>query len=554
MKTLITLVKMQLKEKLNTNRIPFSISQALRTLLGWLLYILKFISMIFVGSALLYVAGFLLFTDDLATLGMVPDEFISIVFSLMVLLSIISCTARLTQAMYFAKDNVVLLTLPAKPLQIYLSKLIIFSVFEFKKNFSFIIPIFVAHFITSGRPMEFYPWLIVCFALISLFTVAVSSLLSIPAMWFATIFKRNKILQTSSIAIAVAAVFIGLFFTINSIPDNYDFESFRAALSSEWLPGLLDSYAKNLSWLYEMTLMVIGEFGKEVVLPLGATAIRFSLLLALTVFFFALSLVLVRPFFYTMASKPFEYLKREVAPKKNLTLNSRISPIYNEFLKSAKDSAKLFSNIGVMISIPVLVLLLNSMFSSMETDNVGKSMIIAVDLLIILIISLNANSFAASVYSRDGRAAYLIKVQPKNPTTLLIAKLVPSAFFCTVSFIATFVIMIETTDLLLDDCIFLMLGAYFIYLTHLLFSAGLDIMNPHTEIYAAVGAYENDPNEIKATSAAFGFSFLIAGIALFFLLDNDSLIYLKLFIVSGCVLLYRANLFLSNIRLYYKER
>ena len=190
----------------------------------------------------------------------------------------------------------------------------------------------------------------------------------------------------------------------------------------------------------------------------------------------------------------------------------------------------------------------------MNTDTFGDQLIVASNLLIILLIALNANSYAACVYSRDGRSAYLIKVQPKNPMTLIVAKITPTALFCTASLITTFVILTQTTNLSFIDCTLLMLSVILIYFAHLCYCADLDIMNPHTEIYAAMGEHENDPNEIKATAWAFAVSFIVAGATLLLLLENNGEVYLKLLICSAAAFAYRAYRFTSDVKLYYKEK
>ncbi len=555
MKILSTLVKMQLKEKLNVNRLPKDTKRIVKPLLSLLLFAAKFAVTTALCAAALFAAGLLPLFEDM---GKVPDTFISLIFSLMLFFSVCSCTAGLTKSMYFSKDNPVLLTLPASPLQVYLSKLIVFFIFELKKNFSFLVPLFVAYFITHGHSFIFYPWLLVCFVLVSVFTVSLGALLSIPAMWFATIFRQNKSLQGIATLLAVISAFIALSYAVSLIPEDLN-------LRTNWdyvflkIQEFLSAYAEDFSLLYEIALMIVGESvisGSTLitVLPLFATFLRFVILICTSASLLATGLIIVKPFFYSMASKPFEYLKKQVKPKKNITLSSSISPIYNEFLKSCKDTAKLSSNIGIMIAIPILIFLLNSLFLAMNTDSFGDSMIITFNLLIILLVSLNANSYAASIYSRDGRAAYLIKAQPKDPTPLLIAKLLPTTAFCIISFLMTFVILTETTNLAIGDCICLMLGVLFIYLAHLLYSAELDIMNPHTEIYAAMGEYGNDPNELKSTAVAFIASFFVSGISLLLIIGGENSVYLKLFIVGLLVFIYRAKVFFSCIRLYYKER
>ncbi|MBQ8321058.1 MAG: hypothetical protein IJX92_01670 [Clostridia bacterium] len=555
MNTLITLVKMQLKEKLNFKGLSIDAKKALRVVLSLLIWVLKFSLSTLACSVILFLVGKLPIFDEL---GRVPDTFMSVMLTVMLFLSVCSCTAGLTKAMYFSRDNAVLLTLPCKPIEVYLSKLIIFFFFELKKNFSFIIPLFWAYFITHGHDFIFYPWLLVCFLLLSILTVAIGALLSIPAMWLSNIFRLHKSLQTASIILVVTATIASLFFAVSLIPEDLN-------LRTNWdyifikIQEFLTAFAENLSPLYDLTRMIVGEtvvVGPvvTVIFPLAATLLRFLVLLAVIALLTGLGLLIVQPLFYSMASKPFEYLKNRVKPKKNRALPSWFTCIYNEMLKVFKDSSKMFSNIVIMIAIPVLIFLLNSLFLAMNTDNFGDKMIISFNILIVLLISLNANAYAASIYSRDGRSAYLIKVQPKAPIALLIAKLLPTTLFCLVSFILTFGILLASTTLPFLDALCLMLAILLIYLAHLLYSAELDIMNPHTEIYAAIGEYESDPNELKSTAIAFLVSFAVTGITLLLLIEDASPVYPKLLTAGLLAFAYRARLFFSKVKVYYKEK
>ena len=288
--------------------------------------------------------------------------------------------------------------------------------------------------------------------------------------------------------------------------------------------------------------------------PILATILRFAVLLASSVLLLALSIIIVNPLFYSMARKPFEYLKAKVKPKRNKARRSNLAALHVEILKTLKDSSKLAYNVSLMVSTPILIFILNTVFAAMPTDEFGNKLIIASNILIILLISLNANSYAASIFSRDGRSAYLIKVQPKNPTSLLLAKLFPTTVFCTISFSLTAISMIFFSGFAVVDTLALIVGAFCIYIAHLLYSAGLDIINPHTEIYAAVGEYENDPNEMKSSSTAFTLSFILAVLMLLLLFkESISAVCIKFALIAVIALVYRSFLFFTNIKLYYKE-
>lgn len=551
MKNLITLVMMQLKEKLNLKRTKADGNKIFNTVISILGEILKFVIITAMCGAVLFFVDFL---GLFSLTGGIPASVMSMLFSIMLLLSVFSCTLGLTKAMYFSRDNAILLTLPCNPLQVYLSKFIIFFIFELKKNFSFVVPLFFAYFITQGYAWFFYPWLIFCYIFISLLTVSLGALLSIPGMWISNVFRQHRYLQIGTIVVTVAAAIFALFYAISLIPPHID-------LRADWpkifwaIQGVLSAYVTRLTPLYNLTRIMLGDMQNfQHILPLGPTLLRLLVVIGITAVLFVLGLLIVQPLFYKMASTPFEYLKKAVKPKQNKKINSKLSPIFTELLKSFKDSGRMFSNVAIMISTPILIFFLNKVFFAMNTKEFGDYLVTTFNILIILLISLNANTYASSIFSRDGRSAYLIKVQPTNPAMLLASKLLPNTLFCIVSFAITFVILLVSTNLSTTDSIFLILSIFFIYFAHLMFCAQCDIMNPQTEIYATMGEHENDPNEAKATVSAFLISFLVAIATLLLLSEGRGMVFEKLFFVGLALCIYETWMFFSKIKLYYKEK
>ena len=173
MNNLLTLVKMQLKEKLNFKRLEIEGVSVFHIAVSALAQVLKF------GIVAAAVAVVLFFINRLGVFSLVnttPTSVMSILFGILLIVSTLSCTLGLTKAMYFSRDNAILLTLPSTPIQVYLSKLIIFFVFELKRMFGFMLPIFVGYFVIHGYPVASYFWLTVCLIFVSLFTVLLGSI------------------------------------------------------------------------------------------------------------------------------------------------------------------------------------------------------------------------------------------------------------------------------------------------------------------------------------------------------------------------------------------
>jgi hypothetical protein len=191
----------------------------------------------------------------------------------------------------------------------------------------------------------------------------------------------------------------------------------------------------------------------------------------------------------------------------------------------------------------------------MNIRELGEHMVVAFNVLIVMLVVLNANCYAASIFSRDGRSSYLIKTQPSKYPILILSKLLPNTVFVFVSFVATFVIMATTMPISFLEVFMLTCAMGMSYLAHMLYSAELDLMNPQVELYATVGNSESNPNETKATLTAFLISFIVAAAVFLLLLEGGGTsVYVKFLCIAAAVMVYRILLFFQKLRLYYKEK
>ena len=556
MNNLITLVKMQLKEKLASKRTEKNGSKSFNVLLTVFASVLKFAMVTLLCIAFITVAKmFSLFNYP----GYVPQSAISLAFLVMFGFSLLSCTVGLTKSLYYSKDNAVLLTLPCTPNQIFLSKIIIFYVFELMRNFSFIVPVFAAYFLTHGYAIHYYLWMMFGIVFVSMLTVAVAALLSIPGMWLANIFNQRALLQRIVLVILVGSAIFGVFYLINLIPANIDLQQ-QSPFIRKQIRNFVDGYAysnaetKALSPVFNMTIVLLGS-ADFISFSLGANLLRLLVLLGVIAVFAALTMLIARPLFYTMASKPFEFLKKNVKPRKNKVHSKKIAAFVNEMLVAMKSSDRVYSNVAILFATPILIFLLNKIFAAMSIREVGQFMVSTANVLIIMLIVLNSNTYAASIFSKEGRSSYLIKTQPTNPFGLLVAKLVPNTLFVTLSLVLTYVVMYSTCGLSGIDLFYLIAGIWFIYLAHLVLCAELDIMNPQSEVYATMGYTESNPNEAKATAIAFLLSFATAAIVFLILQKHEPYnLYLKILLVGIAAFVIKAFVFYQNVKLYYKEK
>lgn len=159
----------------------------------------------------------------------------------------------------------------------------------------------------------------------------------------------------------------------------------------------------------------------------------------------------------------------------------------------------------------------------------------------------------AKAYSEEGHSSYLIKTNPQPYFNSLVAKLVPNAIIMTVSILATCIVFGEFGKQFVSVPL-LFLAIEFIYISHLLWSAELDFMNPQYTQYATTGTHANNPNEVKSTIFMFILSALFAFMTYFMIGEGVTGFYFKMMFVALSFLAVRVYLYISKIKVYYKEK
>ncbi len=548
MDSIKVLVAMQLKEKLN---LKGKILGRKNILFKTIFSILKFALVVALCYLVLFLCEFL---NLFSLVSYVPTSVITVIFTIMVLLQTIAVTWSLTKSMYYSKDNPILLVLPCKHTYVYLSKLVVFYLYELIRNFSFMIPLFVSYGIICSFPIVYYPWLIFCFVFISMIPVLVGAILSIPVMWFYNFFRNYKRLQFTCLLLLIGLVTLSVVKIIGLIPANIDLVATWRITYWE-IQDLLTKFIKDFSIFHSVVTMMVGKMDNlELILFAGNDFLTLGLIILSVIVLFLLGFITVRPLFYAMASKPFEYTKKKHKIKKNKEHGKICSILRTETLLTFRNSDRVFTNIGLLISMPILIFFLNKIFSAMDTRLLGNNLTIAFNILIILLISLSSNAYAASVFSKDGKSSYLIKVQPYKEQPLLLSKLVINTMFMMLAFISTLVVLIEFSNLGATKSVIIILACIFIYFAHLFYSAELDIMNPKVELYETINENINNPNETKSTIIAFLSSFLVFGVLLFLLMENSGInTYLKIMIIGFIFMIFRLYMLVNKIKLYYRE-
>jgi ABC-2 type transport system permease protein len=544
-----TLVLMQLKDKVDLDFLKTK-----KTLISTIVFsAIKFISAVLFSYILFFVA---LYLKVFNLSNYIPGSVVTVVFTFMLFLSVIFCTFSLMNKLYFSKDNFILLSLPVSTSSIFLSKLIVFFVYEIKKNINFLIPLFFAFGLISNFTLLYFLWVIFAFVLISALTVAISAMLSIPTMFLYNFFKRKIYLQAAVITGVIAIIFAGIMRLISLMPANINI--IGAWGSVFW--GIQDFLAKFIEIfapIHSITTMIIGEritgfvnvfFTAQNLLTL------FNLIVALIVIM-SICMLFVKPFFFKMASQPFEYKKNKSnKEKKNIKTPALLASIKKESILIIRSPKSILRAALVFCILPIALFFSNNIYAAMNTRLLGQYMTFSFNLLIVLLIITSHNVKIASIYSREGTASNLMKTAPGNQLMFLFSKIFVETLLVLFSLIGTLVILQLVNPMPLENVIMFFITAAFVYLAHLLMSAELDVMNSQTQHYVNTEETENNPNENKSAISSFVFSALFFIMSLFLFMESVFLGWLKIASIAVVFFLFRLYLFINKAKIYIKER
>ena len=547
-RALSTLVKMQLKEKMDMSYLR-SVKGIIFKLVWLLIEFAAITAVIAVVFNYVKLLGLFSLVKD------IPVSVISIIFAVMLALSIVTDTVGLMKSLYFSKDNTVLLTFPATPSLIFLSKLVTYYVFELRKSFMFMVPMFIAYGIIKGYSLAYYPWLVLVFALISTVPVLIAALLSIPAMYLYVFLNRHKIIQYALYTLAGAGGILGVWYLLGLIPADINFiESWG---ETYWqVQTFLYHYTKNFAVIYKLTELVVGKtMGLTNVIFHSDTLTRLLVLVGADVLMTALCFLCSKPLFCRMAATPFEFKKKnDIKEKANRKRSPFFSALRKEWIGGLRSNS-LLKLAGILVVImPMAIYLLNKIYASMSLDYLGDQMTVCFNVMIMLLILTLTNIDIASVYSRDGASSYLNKVQPAPYAVLLYSKLFFQMLISLLGIVASINVFARFTSLSTFESVMVGIAIYATSLVHLFSAAESDIMKPQYEQYATFNDQTSNPNESFSAIFAVILSAVVAAVGLLLSLKTNDGVWLKLALVTSAFAAFKVFTYLSKIKAFYKEK
>ncbi len=495
-------------------------------------------------------------------LAFVPMDVPSIVVTILLLFSFFSSLGRVTEDLYFANDNKVLLTFPTNGNTLFLSRLAVCFLNTYLRSLLLEIPFLIGYFAVSGYPAYMYFVLFLVWAVIDLVLMLLCSLLSIPVYYGKKYLRTHGFANTIVLSLFIAVILALCIFVIAIIPSNIDIFSNWGTYFAKIQNGLV-FYRTKLGFFYRASMLYLGNFTgfSFAYFSKGGLAglYAFLILLGSIVLLYLASLALASPLYLRLASQTGELQGK--SGKKDSNKGGRThSPFVSQLKKEAilffKDSSFSSPYLGIFLALPLLLSLLAKLFGAMDLNSRGEGYVQVVLLLIGLLLSLSANAGIAKIYSLEGGAFKLSRTYPLKGAAIISSKLIiPGTIGC-LSLLASLIALNSIRPEMANGNTFMGIGAILIYIGHLLYSAGLDFTSPKSNFGDA--SFFNS-SENRSTIMGFITASLLS--VFYYLYFQDHILWLptiestaglKIFLISVLYLGLNVLLYVRKIKYIYK--
>lgn len=542
MSKLKTLFLMQVKEK-----IDFSFLKSKKQITFKVIFSILGFAVI---TALAYVVLYLCQMLNLfSAINHIPISVMSVIFFIMFVLNLLTCTVGLSKTLYYSKDNQILITYPVNANALFLSKMLVYYIYEVKKNFSFIIPVFFAYGLVSSLPFLYFIWFPIMITIFTLIPVLLGALLSFPIYFVLRFFNRFPVIKVILVMLILAGVIALVVLAINAIPE--DINLIRSwSIVSQAIRDFLEFFSEKFFIFYAITIFLCGRFeGMTSVLFTEYSYIVLLIMLATILVLVGLNYLISRPLYLKMASKQFEFDAGKGIKHTNVVRKGFLSSCVYETRKALRDTNIFSTTLATIIIAPISILLLNTIYAAINTRMMGDYLAISFNILIILLFALAHNINVSNIYSKDGEANILNKTKPCRPIALLLPYLFYNFVSSTLIVVASTSVFLVNTTLDVGSSILVFFIILFLVYTHLIWSAEIDFLHPRN-----IKSQSNiNQNEVKSILLTFAISLIAFGLTLFFLIDGMGGVWLKLFFVALAFLAIRCWLFQYKVRVLFKE-
>jgi hypothetical protein len=268
---------------------------------------------------------------------------------------------------------------------------------------------------------------------------------------------------------------------------------------------------------------------------------------------FAINYLVSRPLFFKLTSQTSEQAKT----KKHNPKITKKSGLFWTFLRKEITIAKrspneLLSNYAVLISLPLIMFVLNTIYMGMDRSSLGNRFVLIFNVLIILILVTASNTASAVAITTEGYEFVLLKTAPSKTKQVAWAKMTFNFVFTSVLLLLSFILFrIALPVFNKGDIWLLFVFAFLFNASQIFWSFQIDILNPKLSDYAATGSLSNNDNIAKTLSNGLVASLIFTLISIFVFIIFEPIAWLLLIVIGFLWLLFRFWSFKTYLDAYF---
>ncbi len=475
----------------------------------------------------------------------VNAELLSLILLVTQIISLAFATGNVINTLYLCKDNEMLVCLPIKPNQLFISKLLMIYINELAVNASISFPIFYTLGVQSYQPMEvsYYLSIPIMLILLPLLPIAVAAFLSVPLMWVIRFLKKHT-------ALAIVTVFSLVAVCL------WVYVSFIGGMASEF--NIANEQYETVKRINAMIAALGSRIPVYYQLAQGMFSFSkwyfYLIFIAGCAVVVAATVLFTRYFFFKIAMTSLENTVKH-NKKKEIPFRARstfASLFIKEFRCVFRSTTDVFEYFLFTILMPFIVFSYDRLLMSITVNQAGVNMIAGAHVMVVAILAMLSNISSASAVSRDGGNFYTSKIIPVDYFTQMFAKFSFNAVFTIGALILTAII-----SCLIYPVWQIVLGTVAITMAaigHIAYCIDSDIKNPTVNLQGD----EESSTVSKTTPKA-----LVSGLIIGFILgiivimmsavENVVLPYIIIICISFVFMVYRVHTMVLRINLTYDK-
>ena len=471
----------------------------------------------------------------------INKQLISIVLLATQCIAFLFATGSIISVLFLNKNNELLLTLPASPNQVYMSKLLVVYIREIVVNTAYTFPLLL----TLGIMGKFSAWFFVSLPfvmfLLPVLPLALAAFISIPAMKILKFLKQHVIVA-SVLLLALVSVLLYFYIAFLSVfATSFNITSKLVETIISVNTSVLNFGNKN--WLFlrlaESIMDIKLTYWLFVYLGVGLTCLVGAILL-------------IRPFYFKTAMESNENVTAKIS-KKEKQFKKR-TPFWSLVVKEVhtvfRTPGGIFQYFAFTMLMPVIVLLYDRLLLTMVVNQTGHMMIAGSHVLVAAVLAMLSNLVSASAISKEGANFIHIKTMPVDYYTQTLAKVVFNAVLTIGAVLITSVVTFFYLEA--KVVIFTTLSVIFAAVAHICLSYDLDLKSPTLDWYD--NSEITQINKNTTVSMIWGMFISLVMAAVIFTMTNlaESVIpWLILLLASAAFCVYRVYILILRVSYQY---